>query len=210
MRSEIQEYNYDQLMGGTLIAAAKFPMGFEKETDLAFNYIPYFRGALKAMIDAGPTGKSFLKLLAKYYENILTARDQGKMIAGTTFCNTPAILYAMDIVPATFEILTALGCMVWKRGMFDYMDYAVESGMPETACSASGGFWAHFWPVFLKTWIFSSVTPRGVCDTNANAFAFSSAYLDKPFYQLNYPSTIGDARSQKYHVDDYREMGPVY
>ena len=46
----------------------------------------------------------------------------------------------------------------------------------------------------------------GVCDTNANAFAFSSAYLDKPFYQLNYPSTIGDDRSQQYHIDDYREM----
>ena len=206
MRSEIQEYNYDQLMGGTLIAAAKFPMGFEKETDLAFNYIPYFRGALKAMIDAGPTGKRFLKLLARYYENILTAKDQGKMIAGTTFCNTPAILYAMDIVPATFEILTALGCMVWKRGMFDYMDYAVESGMPETACSAQRGFLGAFLAGLFENVDFLICDTPGVCDTNANAFAFSSAYLDKPFYQLNYPSTIGDARSQKYHVDDYREM----
>ncbi|MEZ4566199.1 MAG: hypothetical protein R2860_04295 [Desulfobacterales bacterium] len=98
------------------------------------------------MIDAGPTGKRFLKLLARYYENILTAKDQGKMIAGT-FCTT-AILYAMDIVPATFEILTALGCMVWKRGMFDYMDYAVESGMPETACSAQRGFLGAFLAVF--------------------------------------------------------------
>ena len=46
----------------------------------------------------------------------------------------------------------------------------------------------------------------GVCDTNANAFAFASEYLDKPFFQLNYPSSIGDDRSQQYHVDDYKEM----
>ncbi len=206
MRPEILEYNYDRLMGGTLTAAAKFPVGFQKETDFAFNYIPYFRGALKTMIDAGPTGKRFIKLLASYYENILTARDQGKMIVGTTFCNTPAILYAMDLVPATFEILTALGCMVWRRGMFDYMDYAVESGMPETACSAQRGFLGAFLAGLFENIDFLVCDTPGVCDTNANAFAFSSAYLDKPFYQLNYPSAIGDDRSQKYHIDDYREM----
>jgi hypothetical protein len=44
----------------------------------------------------------------------------------------------------------------------------------------------------------------GVCDTNANSFAFASAYKDLPFYQLNYPSTLKEDRSAKYHRDDYR------
>ncbi len=46
----------------------------------------------------------------------------------------------------------------------------------------------------------------GVCDTNANAFSFASAYLDKPFFQLNYPHTIGDEKTKKYHLDDYLDL----
>ena len=206
MRPEIQEYNYDWLMGNTLKAAANVPLGSRKETDLALRYIPNYNGVLKSFIDAGPTGIRFLKLLARYYENILTAREQGKKIVGTTFCNTPTILYAMDLVPATFEILTAVGCLVWKRGMFDYMDHCVEAGMPETSCSAQRGFLGAFLAGLFEDIDFVVCDTPGVCDTNANAFAFSSTYLDKPFYQLNYPSAIGDARSQKYHIDDYKEL----
>jgi len=206
MRPEIREYNYDLLMGKTLRAAAMVPRGTSKETARTYGYIPYFKGIAKAFIDEGPPGITFLDLLATYYENILTAREQGKKIAATTFCNTPAILYAMDIVPATFEILTAIGCLVWKRGMFDYMDYSCEAGMPETSCSSQKGALGAFLAGLCESIDFVVCDTPGVCDTNANAFAFASAFLDKPFYQLNYPSTIGDDRSQKYHIDDYRAM----
>ena len=47
--------------------------------------------------------------------------------------------------PATFEVLTAIGSLVWKRGMFDYMDYCVEVGMPETSCSAQRVFLFGAW-----------------------------------------------------------------
>ena len=136
MRPEIKEYNYDWLMGSTLKAAAAVPLGTEKETELTYRYIPYYKNIAKSLIDAGDPGIQTLELLAKYYENILTAREQGKKICATTFCNSPVILYAMDIVPVTFEILTAIGALVWKRGMFDYMDFCCETGMPETSCSS--------------------------------------------------------------------------
>ena len=84
--------------------------GTSKEIELMYRYIPNFKGLAQVFVDAGPPGMAFVNLLAEYYRNILTARDQEKMIAATTFCNNPAILIAMDIVPTTFEILTANGC----------------------------------------------------------------------------------------------------
>ncbi len=206
MRPEMREYNYDWMMAGTLTAAAGLSNGSKKETDLTWRYIPYFNGVARAFIDAGPPGIAFLKLLARYYDNILSAHKQGKKIAATTFCNTPAILYAMDIVPATFEVMTAIGAMVWKRGMFDYMDYCCETGMPETSCSSQRGALGAVLAGLSEKIDFIVCDTPGVCDTNANAFAFASAYMDKPFYQLNYPSVLGDERSQKYHIDDYKEM----
>jgi len=206
MRPEIQEYNYDWLMGKTLAAAASVPLGTKKETELTYRYIPYYKNVAKSFIDAGDPGVQALAMLAKYYDNILTAKAQGKKICATTFCNSPVILYAMDIVPVTFEILTAIGAMVWKRGMFDYMDYCCEVGMPETSCSSQrGALGAVLGGLSEKIDMVICDTP-GVCDTNANAFAFASEYMDKPFFQLNYPSSIGDDRSQQYHVDDYKEM----
>jgi benzoyl-CoA reductase/2-hydroxyglutaryl-CoA dehydratase subunit BcrC/BadD/HgdB len=206
MRPEIQEYHYDWLIGGTLNAASRFPMGTPKESALAYHYVPYFKGILKSFVDVGPPGIQFLGLLARYYENILSAKKTGKKVVGTTFCSTPSILYAMDLVPATFEILTAIGAMAWKRGMFDYMDFCCELGMPETSCSAQrGALGTQLSGLAESVDVLICDTP-GVCDTNANAFAFASAYLDKPYFQLNYPSTLGDRRSQQYHVADYKAL----
>ena len=206
MRPETKEYNYDWLMGKTLSVAARVPIGTKKEIELTYGYIPYFKGVAESFINAGPPGIRFLKLLGQYYENIINAKEQGKIIAATTFCQTPAILYAMDIVPVTFEILTAIGCLVWKRGMFDYMDYCCEVGMPETSCSSQRGYMGALLAGLAEDVKFIVCDTPGVCDTNANAFSFAASYLDKPFYQLNYPSVIGDDRSQRYHIDDYQEM----
>jgi len=206
MRPEIREYNYDWLLGNTFKSASAISKCNRKEIELSYRYIPNFKAMAQAFIQAGPPGIQFLELGSLYYENILMARRRGKKIAATTFCNTPAILYAMDIVPATFEVLTAIGAMTWKRGMFDYMDYCCELGMPETSCSSQRGALGAVLAGLSEKIDFIICDTPGVCDTNANAFAFASAYMNKPFYQLNYPSAIGDSRSQKYHIDDYKEM----
>jgi len=206
MRSAIKAYNYDWMMGSLLEAAAKLPAGTAKETALAFNHIPYFKAPLEALIETGPPGIHFLNLLSKYYKNIVNARNDGKKIAATTFCSSPVIFYAMDIVPLTFEVLTAIGAMVWKRGMFDYMDYGCEVGMPETSCSSQRGALGAYLAGLGASIDFVVCDTPGVCDTNANAFVFAAEYLDKPFFQLNYPSTLGDDRSQAYHVKDYQAL----
>ena len=84
MRPELTEYNYDWMMGKTLAAAARVPRGTQKETDLALTYLPYYRGIADAFFSAGDPGIQLLKLLAKYYENILTAREKGKKISVNT------------------------------------------------------------------------------------------------------------------------------
>lgn len=206
MRPEAKEYNFDWLMGKTLKTAAKLPLGTSKEIENTYRYIPYFKGVAKAFIDAGPPGIQFLDLLAKYTDDILTAKDRGKMIGASSFCITPSILFAMDIVPVSVELLTAVGCLVWKRGMYDYLDYCCEVGMPETSCSAQRGFVGAYLADLCEKIDFIVCDSPGVCDTNANAFAFSAAYKNRPFFQLNYPSTIGDDRSQKYHVDDFKML----
>jgi benzoyl-CoA reductase subunit B len=206
MRPELKEYNYDWMMGKTLEAAANVPSGTRKETDLAMKYLPNYQGVADTFFNSGDPGIQLLHLLTQYFENILTARKKGKKIAVTTFCQTPAIFYAMDVVPVTFEILTALGGLIWKRGLFDYMDYCCEVGMTETSCSSQRGAMGAYLARLGEEIDFVVCDTPGVCDTNANAFSFAATYLDKPFYQLNYPSTLGDRRSEKYHLDDFKEM----
>jgi len=206
MRPEIKEYNYDWLMGKTLAAASTLSAGTKKETELSYRYMPAYRNVAEAFFSIGEPGVQSLRLLSAYFKNILTARAKGKKLAATTFCNSPVILYAMDVVPATFEILTALGGVLWNRGMFDYMDYCCEVGMPETSCSSQRGAVGAILAGLFENIDFVVCDTPGVCDTNANAFSFVSEYLNKPFFQLNYPSSIGDDRSQAYHIDDYKEM----
>ncbi len=205
MRAEISEYNFDWMLERIVNAASKAADGTPGELEVLLNYIPYFKAPLGTILAEGETGSVFLKMMADYLGDILTAREKGKKIAATTFCFTPAIFYAMNVVPLTFEIMSALASLVWKRGGFDYLDYGCEIGLTETSCSAQrGAFGAYVAGLGEKIDFFVCDTP-GVCDTNANAFAFGAAYLDKPFYQLNYPQQF-DQRTDRYHVDDFKEL----
>ncbi len=206
MRPEMREYNYDWMMGSTLKAASNLANGFPKEAALALNYIPYARGASKALMDEGDPGIQLFKLLSNYYENILLAHSRGKKLVATSFCFSPVIFFAMDIVPVCMEMMTGLGNILWKRGMSDYLDFAFEAGLPETSCSSQRGSMGAYLAGLGETIDFVLNNMAGACDTNANAFAFLSAYLNKPFYQMNSPNTIGDPRSEAYHLADYSAM----
>ena len=207
MRPEIQEYNYDWLMSSVLSAASAVPNGTAKETALTYKYIPYFKGVAKFFIDHGDVGLQYFKMFDTYYKNILNAHKEGKKIAITTFCFSPAILHAMDVVPVCTELLTALGNIVWRRGMFEYMDYGCQVGLPETSCSSQRGALGAFFAGLGEEIDFIVCSTPGVCDTNANAFSFTSSYLDKPYYALNFPQTLGtDEGVEKYHVEDYKEL----
>jgi len=206
MRPEIKEYNMDWMLSSIIMAASRTADGSDKEYRRLLTYIPYFSGILDAMVRAGKPGITFLKMFSDYLDNIVTAHEKGKKVALTTFCFSPSILYSIDVVPVTLEILTTLGRLMWKRGIVDYLDFCVELGLTETACSAQrGSMGAYLAGMGAHVDMVICDTP-GVCDTNANSFTFAAAYLDKPYYQLNYPQTIGDERTDKYHLEDYLGM----
>ena len=58
MRPEFKEYNYDWLMSSVLSAASAVANGTQKETELAYKYIPYFKGVSKFFIDHGEIGRA--------------------------------------------------------------------------------------------------------------------------------------------------------
>ncbi len=206
MRPEIKEYNYDWLMGGALNAAANLANATPKEYMATLRYTPYFKGIAESFHSIGESGAEILKLLSKYCENILCAKEQGKKLAITSFCLNPVLLYAMDIIPIGIEVLTTIACLMWERGNFDYLDFSCEAGLPETSCSAQRGALGAYLADLCENVDFVICNTPGSCDTNANAFAFSATYMDKPFFQLNQPSTIGDKRADKYHHDDHKEL----
>ncbi len=206
MRPEIQEYNFDWMLGALMDVGSKVADGTEKEVDRMNRYVPYFAGMTKSILGEGRPGSTFLKILSKYFRNLLTAHDEGRKIAVTTFCFSPSICYALDVIPVTLEVITALAGMMWRRGAFDYLDYGCELGFTETSCSAQRGALGAYLAGLGEEIDFIVCDTPGVCDTNANAYAFAAAYLDRPLYQLNYPQILGEERSNTYHLEDYREM----
>lgn len=206
MRPEVQEYNFDWALWKTFAAASKLADGSAKELEKATRYVPYYSGILEAIFGAGKPGDSFLKMMDVYFKSAVTAHDEGKKLAMITFSLSPIIFTAMDIVPITMEIVSAFPGMMWKRGAYDYLDHACELGLPETSCSSQRAAMGAYLGGFAEDVDFIVCNMAGSCDTNANAFAFAASYLDKPFHQLSYPSTLGDERTDKYHLDDFKEL----
>ncbi|MFP3980014.1 MAG: 2-hydroxyacyl-CoA dehydratase subunit D [Desulfobacterales bacterium] len=206
MRPEIREYNFDTMLWHVLNVGHKTLDSTDKEIRWLGHYVPYYDRIIDVWAHEGRVGKMFLEMVWQYLDNIKTAHERGRKLAITTFCFSPAIFYAMDIVPVMIEPLTTLACLAWKRGTVDYLDYCCEAGFTETGCSAQrGALGAYLAGLGEDIDLVVCDTP-GVCDTNATAFAFAAAYLDKPFYQLDYPPTLVDERSSQYHREDYKGL----
>jgi hypothetical protein len=206
MRKELQEYPFDWMLWRTFVAAARMKAGSEKEYRQAVNQLPYFRGVLDAIYDIGEPGKLFIEMVAEYLEKIIHAKERGQKTAITTFCFSPAVFYALDIVPITLELVTVAMSATYKRGTADFLDYCNEVGFTETSCSSQRGTLGAYLAGNGVTIDMVVADSPGVCDTNVNAFAFASAYLDKPFFQLNMPPDLTGARSTEYHRADYRAL----
>jgi len=182
MRKETREYKFDWMMWSTFAAAARLKSGKEKEYKAMLKYIPYFNRIVDVLLGTGEPGQKFLEICAKYMENLTFARERGKKTAITTFCFSPSIFYAMDIVPICLEVLSVMMTFVYKRGTAEFLDYCNEVGFTETSCSSQRGtVGAYLAGIGADVDMFVTDTP-GVCDTNANAFSFAAAYLNKPFF----------------------------
>jgi benzoyl-CoA reductase/2-hydroxyglutaryl-CoA dehydratase subunit BcrC/BadD/HgdB len=206
MRPEVYEYNFDWMLWRTLEAASRVADGFDKEYRLMLPYVPYFRGIVEPFINLGDPGITFFKMIDRYLNNIMTAHANGKKIAMSTFCFSPALFYAMDIIPVTLEVMTTLGALMWKRGSADYMDFCVELGFTETSCSSQRGSLGAYLAGLGEEIDCIVFNTAGICDTNANAFSFARTYLKKPCYALNYPAGLTDPGANQYHREDFKGL----
>ncbi len=206
MRPETKEYNFDWMLWNTFWAASRVKAGTEKEYKNMLKYIPYFNGIVESILDIGVPGEKFVDICVKYLENIVTGHEKGRKTSITTFCFSPAIFYAMDITPICLEILSVMMTVSYKRGTAEFLDFCNEAGFTETSCSSQRGtIGAYLAGIGSEIDMVVTDSP-GVCDTNANSFAFAAAYLDKPFYQLDMPPTLKGKRSDEYHRQDYRGL----
>lgn len=206
MRKELKEYNYDWMAWSLFAAASKVKDGTEKEYRQLLNFIPTFRDLIETVMSQGEVGVAFCRMAARYLENIITAHEKGEKRAITTFCFNPAVFYAMDVVPITLEVMTVFGTFLWKRGTADYLEFGIEAGLTETSCSSQRGSLGAYLAGLGEKIDFVVCDSPGVCDTNANSFAFASAYLNLPFYSLNYPPTLTGERTSWYHREDYKGL----
>ena len=205
MRPEMMEYNFDWLFQSSIETASKLPRGTQKEQDMVITYAPYFKGIIETIIfGAGKVGQPFLTMLSEYFDAVLKAHERGKKICMTTFVVTPAIYFAMDVVPLCMEVLSGFTSMLWKRGAYDYLDHTTQIGLPETSCSFQRASMGAYLAGMGEKVDFVATDMAGACDTNVNAFAFAAEYLDIPFVQWGMPSTLGDERSEQFHVAGFK------
>ena len=206
MRSVLKEYNFDWRFWSILDNACKMFDGTPKEFQHTVPYAPAFRETSEKILGLGEPGLKLVKGTARYMENILKAHERGRKIALITYNCSPAILYALDIVPYCLEGLSAFYASTWKMGISESLDYCCEVGFTETSCSgqrvALGSILAG---LSERPDLILCSTP-GVCDSNANSFAFASAYLDIPFCQMDYPPTLVDEAANEYQRADFRRM----
>jgi benzoyl-CoA reductase/2-hydroxyglutaryl-CoA dehydratase subunit BcrC/BadD/HgdB len=206
MRRETREYNFDWMMWNAFSAASRLKSGTDKEYQAILKYIPYFKGVVSTILGAGEPGQKFIEICSKYLENLVFAKERGKKTAITTFCFSPSIFYAMDIMPICLEVLTVFMTFTYKRGTSEFLDYCNEVGFTETSCSSQRGtIGAYLAGIGTDIDMIVTDTP-GVCDTNANAFSFASAYLKKPFFQLDMPPVLTEERSNEYHREDFKAL----
>ena len=206
MRKETKEYRFDWMLWTTFAAAARLKCGTEKEYRAALKHVPSFQEISDVVLRTGEPGQKFLNLCAKYMENIVFAKERGRKTAVTTFCFSPPIFYAMDIVPVCLEVLSVMMTFTYKRGTAEFLDYCNEVGFTETSCSSQrGSVGGYLAGIGADIDMFVTDTP-GVCDTNANAFSFAAAYLNKPFFQLDMPPDLTGKRSNEYHRDDFKAL----
>lgn len=206
MRSFLKEYNYDWRFWSILDNAVKSFRGTEKEFQQTLNYIPAFRVTTGALMSLGGPGKDLLEATATYFDNILKAHERGKKIALITYNFSPAILYAFDnVVPYCLEGLSAFYSAAWSNGVAESLDYCCEVGFTETSCSGQRVALGSILAGVAEKPDFILCSTPGVCDSNANSFAFASAYLDVPFCQMNYPPTLVEERSVEYHREDFKQ-----
>ena len=142
--------------------------------------------------------------MARYWNEVLHARERGKKIAFIPFNCSPEIFHALDIVPVGVEVLNSFA-MVLEEGIHEYLDLAVERGLPDTMCSAQRGVVGMLEAGVIEKPDFLINGAAGSCDPNSKIFEYISEKWDIPALYLDVPYSH-DRRAIDYYTEGYREV----
>lgn len=177
---------------------------------------------MKAMIDAMPEFRrgTFLAMakdpdirrmsnvfnteLGKYWDKVYNAKARGKKVVYIPFNCSPELFFAMGLIPVGVEILNTMA-MTLEEGLNEYLDLAVEQGLPDTMCSAQRGVVGLLEAGLLEKPDLLVNGALGSCDPNSKIFEYMSEkfnipalYLDVPYYH--------DQRSIDYYTNGYKKV----
>ncbi|MBW2060731.1 MAG: 2-hydroxyacyl-CoA dehydratase [Deltaproteobacteria bacterium] len=176
--------------------------------------------AMKAVIDAMPESRraTFLAMFkdpdvreistifnrssGKYWRSLLTARDEGKKIVFVPFNFAPEIFHALNMVPVCVEVLTTMAQNL-EEGVEEYLDLAVERGLPDTMCSTQRGVIGLFEAGILEKPDLIINGALGSCDPNSKAFEYMAEKFDIPALYLDIPY-YHDKRALDYYARGFK------
>lgn len=206
MRPELYEYNYDELLRRTVTSSKRALRASPKELSALFNVIPDWEEPFSMIGKMDNVGHMLFGIMQLWMDRIIHAHERGHKLVLTTFCYPVGVLGAFDCVALNMEIMTALGNILWKRGVFDFYDYCTELGMTDTSCAGQRGAIGAYLADLGETPDFILINSPGFCDSNANSFQFYGAYKDVPMYTHDCPPELTGERSLEYHRRDFRNM----
>jgi hypothetical protein len=140
--------------------------------------------------------------MGKYWDQVLHARDHGKKVAFIPFNCSPEIFHALDIVPVGVEVLNSFASVL-EEGIHEYLDLAVERGLPDTMCSAQRGVVGLLEAGLVEKPDFLINGAAGSCDPNSKIFEYMAEKWDIPALYLDVPYSH-DRRAIDYYTEEYR------
>ena len=153
MRDILKEYQWDWKLYAMMKGSAGITKGTPNEVLTMLQFMkPEAQERIMRMAAGGDAAFIMGNAMAEYYKNILTAHEQGKQIALVTYNFSPAVLFAMDIVPICLESLSGAIIQAFDKGVGEALDYCTEVGFPENRLfRAANRFGPHFGRTYGKT-----------------------------------------------------------
>lgn len=194
-----------------------FEMGTALPEDLNLNApeiqafietMPEFRrNAFIAMAQNPDTRKisvKFNQCLSEYYRTLITARETGKKIVYIPFNFIPEIFHAMDMVPVCAEVLTTMALSL-EEGIYEYLDLAVERGLPDSMCSTQRGVIGLFEAGLIDKPDLIINGALGSCDPNSKAYEYMSEKFQIPSLSIDIPF-YHDERALDYYTKGFKNV----
>ena len=146
----------------------------------------------------------FNNCLKNYFNTLLSAKETGKKIVFVPFNFAPEILYAMDMVPVCVEVLTTMA-QILEEGIGEYLDLAVERGLPDTMCATQRGAIGLLEAGQVEKPDLIINGALGCCDPNSKAFEYMAEKFNIPSLYIDIPFSSDD-RALDYYAQGFKKV----